>query len=700
MSTLLLVLLVILGAAPAVPQCRRARGPSCRVPLLPGLHPLGWGVDVTTLDLSGAPVVPLQTSPPRAGASCVLCVDLLGRPGRLPPAAGGWRGGRRCRQGSRVATGGLALGTLVGSAEELAAGWRLGLRGLPGPAGRLVLVGSHSRLADFGLQRQREDRYGYAGLQLRCLHYWSHLSPAAAPSRSFLSAVASLPTRFSSSSADAFSAFFSTFGTHLVQGAGLGGLLRSVTAVRSCRAALVAASVREVATCLAAEVSGGGTSGGVSASISACRRARTSHQANVSFHELFTERLVEVRGGHQDGDLLYGDPRARSRWLRSLPASPALVAARLRPLHLLVAPEDPRRAALAEAIVDYVSWRSLRVKCGGGCRGGHAVAPCSCGCAAGAAGVTAECCSRHRGLAKLSVFVAGGAGWRGDVFSKPDVYVRAAYGAARAQTKTVWNAWRPRWDVLLEMGTVELLPGRRLLLEVWDEDNRWDDDLLGTCQEEIRAGGNRSGVCFPGGGRLDFSYRAACGPALGGPLCADYVPQEPPEEDGGVSRFSTWPPGPGEGPPAPSKPPSHLEGIWGGLEEAGGEGGGEEMGFVEPTDAFGDLPEPFGDLEEGWMEAEEEAGGQQELLEARKDLPGPPAGGGMGPPELEVTSGVQEAPSDLLDPGSGAKMEPPDLLDSGSTSQEAPSDLLDPGSGAKMEPPDLLDSGSGLQEAP
>ena len=99
----------------------------------------------------------------------------------------------------------------------------------------------------------------------------------------------------------------------------------------------------------------------------------------------------------------------------------------------------------------------------------------------------------------------------------------------------------------MDLGRVELPPGAHLRVEVWDEDNKWDDDLLGVCEEPVEAGSNREVVCFPGGGRLQFSYRATCGPSLGGPLCHDYVPQ-PPEGNGWLYRFSRWPPGPGDGP--------------------------------------------------------------------------------------------------------------------------------------------------------
>ncbi|NWH52770.1 PERF protein, partial [Fregata magnificens] len=182
-----------------------------------------------------------------------------------------------------------------------------------------------------------------------------------------------------------------------------------------------------------------------------------------------------------------------------------------------------------------------RVNCSRACASGHLVGPCQCGCPANTI-VTANCCSRQRGVARLMVSVGGGQGWAGDHFSMTDAYVRVIFGERRVQTATVWNNNRPWWGARFDLGTVALLPGARLRVEVWDEDNKWDDDLLGVCEEPVEAGEKREVVCFPGGGRLVFSYQATCGPSLGGPLCHDYVPQ-PPEGDGWLYRFSRWPPG-------------------------------------------------------------------------------------------------------------------------------------------------------------
>ncbi|NWX12985.1 PERF protein, partial [Aegotheles bennettii] len=153
------------------------------------------------------------------------------------------------------------------------------------------------------------------------------------------------------------------------------------------------------------------------------------------------------------------------------------------------------------------------------------------------------CCSRHLGQARLVVTVTSGRGrWRGDHVTATDAYVQVTFGSRRGRTGTVWNNQSPRWDARVDLGTVELSPGGpKLRLEVWDEDNQWDDDFLGACEEEVEAGANHEVVCYVAGGRLDFSYWATCGPALGGPRCQDYVPQ-PPQGDLGVYRSSHWPP--------------------------------------------------------------------------------------------------------------------------------------------------------------
>ncbi|XP_072705204.1 perforin-1 [Ciconia boyciana] len=641
----LLSLLSLQRWSPGTPQCHRARGDACAAPLAPGTQMLGWGLDVTTLSPAGGQVLLVGEVPTGPAGHCLLCPDPLagGRPRRLPAGVAGWRAGRQCRQGARVAAGGRAVGTVVAGTEKVAQGWQVGLGAVapPGVQATLTVAGSHSRVAEFGLQRQREDRYAFASLEMHCVHYWWDLGlPHARPSPHFLRAVRALPPHFTPDTAADYGELLAAYGTHYIWAAQLGGRLRAVTAIRSCRATMSGASAQEVADCLGVEVAAGGGIGRASAMASACRRAQASNEANATFNEVYSERLVEVEGGEQHGDLLYGRPEAYTRWLQGLPNVPGLVASSVRPLHTLLPRREPRRAALRAAVSHYISWRALRVNCSRACAGGHLVGPCQCGCPANAA-ITTDCCSRHRGMARLMVVVGRGQGWKGDYFSKTDAYVRVIFGRQKVQTATVWNNNKPHWGARLDLGMVALPPSAQLRLEVWDEDHKWDDDLLGVCEQPVEAGGNRAVVCFPGGGRLEFSYQATCGPSLGGPLCHDYVPQ-PPEGDGWLYRFSQWPPRPGDGPvdwpsqdeeeeeeDGPENP--DLAAFWGSLEAPRANGSsaepqetetgfGEAFGdhldpLDEPTDAFGDLPEPLFGFGEGPSEVD------------------PPPGSGEAPPD-------------------------------------------------------------------
>lgn len=58
--------------------------------------------------------------------------------------------------------------------EKMAQNWRVGLEAALGPGGgvTLAMAGSHSRVAEFGMQKEREDRYSFASTELRCVHYW------------------------------------------------------------------------------------------------------------------------------------------------------------------------------------------------------------------------------------------------------------------------------------------------------------------------------------------------------------------------------------------------------------------------------------------------------------------------------------------------------------------------------------------------
>ncbi|XP_068524715.1 perforin-1 [Anas acuta] len=689
---------------PCHPRCHRAVGRACDVPPVPGIDILGSGLDVTTLTQTEGQALDILGPPGTPKGPCVICRDPLqgGRPLRLPPGVAKWRVGNKLKWRTTVAEGTSALGTTVAKTEEVARKWEVGLGVTPKPGvgGTVTVAGSHSRVAEFGMQRQREDRYSFASTEIQCVRYWISATTPPHPSPHFLRAVKALPPHFTPDTAADYGELLAAYGTHYIQSAQLGGRLRAVTAIRTCQATMAGLSSQEVADCLKVEMAANVGPVQLKAMTEACKKARASNQGNASFNEVFNERLVDVEGGEEHGDVFYGRPEAYSKWLQGLPRFPGLVAANVRSLHTLVPKSDKRHGALRAAIRHYISWRALRANCSQACAGGgHLVGPCQCSCPANAA-VTAGCCSRHRGMARVTVLVQEGQGWRGDLFSATDAYVRVFLGGRRAQTAPVWNNNHPRWGARLELGVLDLVPGAQFKVEVWDRDNGWDDDHLGTCTQPVEAGGTREVVCFAGKGRLKFSYLAACGPGLGGPLCLDYVPQ-PPRNNGGLYRFSHWPPRPGDGPV-----------TWPTQEEQEEEE--EEEEEEEGGSLYGDFGEALGgDEDDSWEDlgGVGDAGGSREAsveVESSPGLQNPNFGLKKASPGLQNPNfGLQEDLADLQDPSSGLEEASPDQDPNFGLKKVSP-DLQNPNFGLKKASPkfglqedllDLQDPSSGLEEA-
>ncbi|CAM5158762.1 unnamed protein product [Natator depressus] len=137
------------------------------------------------------------------------------------------------------------------------------------------------------------------------------------------------------------------------------------------------------------------------------------------------------------------------------------------------------------------------------------------------------CCSRERGLGKLTVTVKRASGLWGDYITATDAFVKVFFERREIQTRTIWNNNNPVWNVHLDFGTVRITSASKIRIEVWDEDFKWDDDLLGSCDIPLEAGGPHQKDCYLNHGRIWFQYSLRCGPHLGGRSCFDYVSQPP-----------------------------------------------------------------------------------------------------------------------------------------------------------------------------
>lgn len=65
-------------------------------------------------------------------------------------------------------------------------------------------------------------------------------------------------------------------------------------------------------------------------------------------------------------------------------------------------------------------------------------------------------------------------------------------------------------------------PHRQIKIEVWDRDNRWNDDLLGRVYHVPTAGTTSKRFKLKHGS-VDIKVSATCAPSLQGSLCEQYL---------------------------------------------------------------------------------------------------------------------------------------------------------------------------------
>ncbi|CAM5158753.1 unnamed protein product, partial [Natator depressus] len=245
--------------------------------------------------------------------------------------------------------------------------------------------------------------------------------------------------------------------------------------------------------------------GSIKSGYSKCEEEKKG-KVQGSFHETYRERQVEVEEGESTSDVLFSRSDAK-----------------------VFSQDDPKREALRRAVSEYIRERALWRNCTRSCPPGtqrSAHDPCSCVCP-GDTMTNTTCCSWERTLGKLMVTVNMASGLWGDYFTATDAFVKVFFERREMRTGTIWNNNNPVWNVHLDFGTVRITSASKIRVQVWDEDNKWDDDLLGSCDIPLEAGGPHQKDCYLNHGRIWFQYSLRCGPHLGGPSCSDYVSQPP-----------------------------------------------------------------------------------------------------------------------------------------------------------------------------
>ncbi|XP_066531220.1 perforin-1.3 [Hoplias malabaricus] len=528
MCVQLCVQLCVLLTVLCVPQaggCRTGHSTECdKPPFVPGHNLVGEGFNVVHMKSTGAFVVNVRDymSGGHSG-NCTLCENrLLGGEQKVPAAVQDWRVKVLCRRDISATVFDSSTSALRDATQSSSTSWKVGLS-MAGYG--LSVGGTHSKSAQFAKKHASKDKFSYTKHTFSCTYYSFRLHSRPPLTKEFLGSLKALPTKYNSQTKAKFENFIAIYGTHFLRQVNLGGKVQSLTAVRTCQVSMNGLSVRDVSNCLSAEA--GAIIKGVSVKGQAgyCKNKSNKLERGSNFSMYFKDRMTEVLGGDgSHGDLLFAPDQKNgyAAWMKTLKKVPGVVSYSLSSLHMLVRNDSLRKTSLQQAIRDYIIRRAVSASCSSKCPIGHR-SGCGCKCS-GHQRITSNCCPSKNGIATLSVRVERAAGLWGDYFSKTDGYVKVFYGSQGDTTPVIWNNNFPVWNRVTNFGTVDLTTKTPVKFEVWDRDNRWDDDLLGTALVNPYRGVNVKKSFRLKHGTLYVSLNVVCAPNLTGSICEKYAP--------------------------------------------------------------------------------------------------------------------------------------------------------------------------------
>ncbi|KAM9363218.1 perforin-1-like [Symphorus nematophorus] len=500
---------------------------------VPGYNLGGEGFDIVTMERKGAYVIDTETWKLGSNGTCRLYRNsyMNGVKQKVPAAVVDWRNLPKC---SLKVSSTLydSVETLVNdSTSSVSNDWKIGLKIPVDPSVTLGvgLGGSHSREANFGMQKSKQDRYTFFRHSVNCNYYNYRLATAPPLSHEFESAVKSLPP-YTYQTEPSYRGLIDTYGTHYITQVFLGGEIKATTSVKTCEASMNGLSATEVSDCLSVEASASfANTASIEAMIKHCQAKKQKLGHGQSFSTAFNERDTEVIGGNINGaDILFegqSDPSVYKRWLESLKITPDMVRYNLKPLHIILPDKHPARAGLKQEVEKYIKKNAVLKKCSESCKIGHRSSKrdaCACVCGSNQ-NIKSNCCPAGKGLATLKVFKLYARGLYGDTWTQTDGSVEVRYGNQIKRTAIISNNDNPSWSETFDFGPIKMNMYDKLTFSVYDEDTYWNSDLLGECSFNLRSG-TVSDSCMFDYGTFYFSYAVECAPSLGGQQCQEYIP--------------------------------------------------------------------------------------------------------------------------------------------------------------------------------
>ncbi|XP_040010997.1 perforin-1-like [Xiphias gladius] len=505
-------------------QCKEAE-------FAPGTDLAGEGFDIIKMVRKGAFVLDMNRWK-RKDKTCILCINpyMENKRQKLPLSVVDWRPKQSCslKVASKLHRSSESL--VSSSSSSVENNWKVNLDIDVGKkSGSAMLAGTNSKLAAYSMEKTKNDKFSFTSQSMFCEYYSYRVSITPKLHKEFNKAVQQLPKTYSPEYKQRFYKLIDTFGTHYITKVKLGGSVQSVTSIRNCQASLQGLSAEEVQMCLEAEASAS-VKATVKIESKHCKQDTSKMESKTSFSSLFNDRFTEIKGGHTtEPDLLFSadkDPSAYKEWLNTLPQHPDIVSYSLDALHELLPINTPVRKNLRSAISHYILEKGLWRNCTDRCQAGiksDSRDPCVCQCHNDPA-VNQDCCPTRKGMARVIITVQRASGLWGDQTTSTDGYVKVSFNGQMVQrSPVIYNNNNPHWAMVVDLGSQDLSAGAKLRLEVWDEDNSWDDDLLGQCEQVLFAG-VKEDLCGLQHGRLYYKWEVKCAPSLSGNSCTEYKP--------------------------------------------------------------------------------------------------------------------------------------------------------------------------------
>ncbi|KAF5893665.1 perforin-1-like, partial [Clarias magur] len=160
----------------------------------------------------------------------------------------------------------------------------------PKAQGSVMMAGSHSKLADYSMQKSKNDKFSFTSHAVSCGYYRYRVKSDPPLHSELLKEFRRLPDRYDVNTKHSYFDLIDKFGTHYIRQVTLGGEVRSVTSIRECQASLQGLTLDEVKMCLDVEATASkGPAADVQNKAHHCKQAKENNLSKKSFASSFSD---------------------------------------------------------------------------------------------------------------------------------------------------------------------------------------------------------------------------------------------------------------------------------------------------------------------------------------------------------------------------------------------------------------------------